>query len=154
MLYIICALKAEAQAFVDRYRLSKTKENSHLKLIVSGVGSLNSFNATKKIVDIMRDDDIIINVGICGGDSRYSIGELIDASRENLICVDTPVSQKGIYELVDMESAGFLKATQGVVERRYVFKVVSDHFEPEIITKERTKLLIFNAIDDINRRIV
>lgn len=149
MLYIMCALKSEAQAFVDKYKLPKNKQNSQTKIIVSGIGSENMFNATKNIVTKMSEDDIIINVGICGADKKFAIGELIDVREENLTCVDSDILEHGKYELVDMESNGFLKATQGV-ENKYMFKVVSDHFEPHKVTKEKTKSLIFNVIDDIN----
>jgi nucleoside phosphorylase len=149
MLYIICALKPEAQAFVDKYKLSKSKQNSQITLIISGIGSENMFNATKSVVEKMSENDIIINVGICGGDKKFAIGQLIDARSEKLTCVNFEVSQHGKYELVDMESEGFLRATKNL-KNSYVFKVVSDHFEPHKVTKEKTKSLIFNVIDDIN----
>ena len=149
MLYIVCALKSEAQAFVDKYKLPKSKKNSLITLLVSGIGSGNMFETTLNIVNSMSNNDTIINVGICGGDKKFHIGELIDASKENLTCVDSEVSESGKYELVDMESDGFKKATKNV-KNKYIFKVVSDHFEPKRVTKENTKSLIFNVIDDIN----
>ncbi|WP_373002741.1 hypothetical protein [Sulfurimonas sp.] len=152
MLYIICALKSEAQAFVDKYKLPKNRQNAQITLIVSGVGSENMFNATKDAVTNMSNNDTIINVGICGGDKKFAIGELIDARDENLTCVVSEISEHGQYELVDMESEGFLKAVQNV-ENKYIFKVVSDHFEPHKVTKDKTKSLIFNVIDDINNKI-
>jgi len=152
MLYIMCALKSEAQAFVDKYKLSKEKHNSQLTVIVSGIGSENMFKATTNIVKNMNDKDIIINVGICGADKKFHLGQLIDASEHNLTCVDFEISENGVYELVDMESDGFLKATKNI-KNSYIFKVVSDHFEPQTVTKEKTKSLIFNVIDDINKLI-
>ncbi len=149
MLYVICALKPEAQAFVDKYKLSKTKQNDKITIIVSGIGKENMFSTTKKIVKIMNSKDIILNIGICGGSTKFKIGELIDAREHTLTCRDSEVSINGIYELVDMESAGFIKATLDI-ENSYIFKVVSDHFEPHKVTKEKTKSLIFNVIDDIN----
>lgn len=150
MLYVMCALKAEAQAFVDKYKLPKSKQNSQITLVVSGMGSENMFNATKNVVANMNEDDIIINVGICGADKKFAIGELIDARLTNLSCVESEISEHGKYELVDMESRGFLKATKNI-KNSYVFKVVSDYFEPHKVTKEKTKSLIFNVIDDINK---
>jgi len=149
MLYVMCALKPESQAFVDKYKLQKSKQNSQITLVISGMGSENMFNATKNVVANMNEDDIIINVGICGADKKFAIGELIDAREVNLTCVESEVSEHGKYELVDMESRGFLKATTNI-KNSYVFKVVSDHFEPHKVTKEKTKSLIFNVIDDIN----
>jgi len=150
MLYVICALKSEAQAFVDKYKLSKTRQNSQITLIVSGIGRDAMFTTTKNIMKTINKDDVIINIGICGGSEKFFIGELIDGFKNNLTCVDAEVSQKGDYELVDMESAGFLKATENF-KNRYIFKVVSDHFEPHKVTKDKTKSLIFNVIDDINK---
>lgn len=149
MLYIVCALKAEAQAFVDKYKLPKNKQNFQITLVVSGMGSKNMYEATQNIVKTMRKNDTIINVGICGAVKKFSIGELIDARDENLTCVDSEISEDGKYELVDMESDGFIRATKEI-ENKYIFKVVSDHFEPHKVTKEKTKSLIFNVIDDIN----
>ncbi|WP_294967097.1 hypothetical protein [Sulfurimonas sp.] len=152
MLYILCALKSEAQAFVDKYKLTKNKQNSQLRLIVSGMGAENMFEATQEVVKTMTEDDTIINVGICGGDKKFSIGQLIDARESNLTCVSSEVSCDGEYELVDMESDGFIRATKDI-QNKYIFKVVSDHFEPQEVTKEKTKSLIFNVIDDINKTI-
>ncbi|MBL0708511.1 MAG: hypothetical protein JJW00_05650 [Sulfurimonas sp.] len=150
MLYIICALKSEAQAFVDKYKLPKSKQNTMLTVVVSGIGKANMFSATQKIVQKMSKDDIIVNIGICGANHTYKIGEIIDGFKEDLTCVDEAVSQDSIYTLVDMESCGFIDASKEV-KNRYIFKVVSDHFEPQNITKEKTKQLIFNAIDNINK---
>ena len=51
-----------------------------------------------------------------------------------------------------MESFGFYDAVihSPAIKKFHILKVVSDHFEPQKVTKVGTKLLIFNAIDDIN----
>jgi hypothetical protein len=51
-----------------------------------------------------------------------------------------------------MESFGFYDALihSPAIKNYHILKVVSDHFEPEKITKEGTKSLVFNVIDDIN----
>ncbi len=149
MIYILVALKAEAQAFVDKYKLSKTKQNSKITIVISGIGSDNMLKTAKNIVEIMKKDDIIVNVGICGADKKFQIGQLIDGLKENLTCVNNEISEIGKYELVDMESEGFVEATNKI-KNKHIFKVVSDHFEPHKVTKEKTKSLIFNVIDDIN----
>jgi len=150
MIYVLCALKCEAQAFVDKYKLDKSKKNDSITIVVSGVGKQNMQDATSRVVLEMSDGDTVLNVGICGGDESFKIGELVDASEHKLTCVDKEVSQKSTYSLVDMESDGFLKATKDV-KNSHIFKVVSDHFEPQSITREFAKSLVFNAIDDINR---
>jgi len=175
MFYIVIALKAEAQAFVDRYKLSKKKlknftfyENEEIRLIQSGVGVENSSRATQTLLDFydMNDEDIFLNVGVCASDKKYKIGELVEIStiiykekiytlnnrdKESIKCLDT--SSSNIEDrLVDMESFGFYEPLYyaTAVKKSYMFKVVSDHFQPQQLTKEGVKSLLFNKIDAIN----
>ena len=169
------ALKSEAQAFVDRYRLQKTKlkeyklfANKEFQIIVSGIGILNAKNATTALLSSFEitENDLILNIGICGADSSYEIGELIEISsieyKENsytlnnkntkiINCLDEEMSESR-YKIVDMESYGFYEAAKGM-KNAYIFKIVSDHFEPKTVTKDRTKNLIFNQIDAIMKRV-
>lgn len=175
MLYIITALKPEAQAFVDKYKLQKSNlgdftffSNQEMRLIVSGLGVKNMMFATQTLINHfdITDEDIYINVGICGADKKHKIGSLIEIGAieyENktyllhqelltiLTCRDAEQTQAK-YEIVDMESFGFYEAVihSPAIKNIFIFKVVSDHFEPEKVTKDGTKLLIFNAIDAIN----
>jgi len=176
MLYIVVALKAEAQAFVDKYKLKKTKlkeftlyENETIKIIQSGVGVENATQATQTLLNFydMSDEDIFLNVGVCASDEKYNIGELVEVSsvlyeeklytlndrdKESIKCLDTPSSDKA-NKLVDMESFGFYEPLYyaTAVKHKYIFKVVSDHFQPKKLTKEGVKSLLFNQIDAINR---
>jgi len=152
VIYVIVALKPEAQAFVDKFKLPKTKQNRKITIVVSGVGTENMFKATKDTVTKMNDDDKIVNVGICGANKSFKIGQLIDGFEEDITCVESAISDKNIYAIVDMESNGFLEATK-TIQNRYMFKIVSDHFEPQSVTKEGTKQLIFKNIDEIMKRI-
>lgn len=178
MLYIVTALKPEAQAFVDKYRLQKSRlgdftifTNQDIILIVSGLGVKNAMFATQTLINHfdITDDDIYINVGICAASDKYKIGELIevdtikyhsqkfkinDNNKTVLECFDEEANEAK-YEIVDMESYGFYDAVihSPAIKNIFVFKVVSDHFEPQTVMKETTKSLIFNVIDDINERI-
>jgi len=177
MIYIVTALKPEAQAFVERYKLQKSKlrdfsvfSNSRMKLIVSGVGVDAARRATQTLIDFydITDEDIYINIGICGGDASHAIGELIEASAvvyggqtyalpsqtpHILACSDTEVSHDS-YALADMESFGFYEAVSlsKAIKRFYVFKVVSDHFKPQTVTKEGTKKLLAEALKLLEKR--
>ncbi len=176
MLYIVTALKPEAQAFVDMYKLRKIKlddvtffVNEEICLIISGLGVDNSYKATKYILD--RFDivatDSFLNIGICGACVEYRVGELIEIGsisygeeyvevdekiKNNLRCLDEEASSDK-HEIVDMESYGFYKAFfhHGALKKIHILKVVSDHFEPSEVTKEKTKQLIFKNLDAINR---
>ena len=175
MLYVVVALKSEAQAYVDKYKLNKTRlenftlfSNESLRLIVSGLGVKNSAQATQTLINHydITDDDIYLNIGICGACKDYEIGELLEIGTINyqhytinllsesnkvLTCLDKEVSDNS-YDIVDMESFGFYDAVihSPAIKNYHVLKVVSDHFEPSKVTKESTKSLVFNVIDDIN----
>jgi nucleoside phosphorylase len=151
MIYILVALKAEAQAFVDKFKLDKTMQNNDICVIISGIGSENMLKAASTVVAKMDADDTIVNVGICGASKKHYISQLLDARDVDITCVDYEVSQDK-FEVVDMESAGFLKACENV-KNTYMFKIVSDHFKPETITKDMAKKLIFDKIDMIMEKV-
>jgi nucleoside phosphorylase len=175
MLYILTALKPEAQAFVDKYKLLPSKldnyklfQNDKMIVIVSGLGVKSARLATQTLINNfdITDDDIYLNIGICGASKEYDIGSLLSIStlvyqdityslsntfNQTLHCLDKESSTEK-YAVVDMESYGFYDAVvhSPAIKSSYILKVVSDHFQPHLVTKEKTKMLIFNAIDDIN----
>jgi len=174
MIYFVIALKPEAQAFVDKYKLTKSKLgaftlfcNEDIKLIISGMGVDNARIATQTLINNfdISDDDTYINVGICGANKTYAIGQLVEigtvvyenipytfhADKEMLTCTSHEITQSH-DALVDMESYGFYDAIthNPAIKRFHILKVVSDHFQPQLVTKDASKSLIFNAIDAIN----
>ena len=176
MLYIVVALKSEAQAFVDTFKLQKSKLGNHLffnhkdfKLIVSGVGSHNSRQATQTLLNHfdIEHNDIFINFGVCG--AKHPIGSFVlaqtlcyqeqcyplpptntqeDCTLVTLTCLDEGCNTQGVYETVDMESFGFYDAVvhNPAIKQFYIFKVVSDNFQPHTLTKEGVKQLLFQKI--------
>lgn len=178
MLYIVVALKAEAQAFVDKYKLKKSHlkeftlyKNSKYTLIISGMGVSASRAATQTLINAydITDEDIYINVGICGAIKSFEIGTLLEigslfyheifyefhTDKESITCLDDAMYDEQEYAIADMESYGFYDAVvhNPAIQRFYIFKVVSDHFEPHLVTKEKSKMLLFNKIDAINKLI-
>ncbi|MBE0513953.1 hypothetical protein [Sulfurimonas sp.] len=174
MLYIVTALKSESQAFVEKYRLTKTNysgytvfEGKELRVIVSGVGVESVKKASSFLLEnfAVSDDDTFINVGICGANREHNIGTLlaigsiiyrgknykVSTEPHTITCVDEEISQD-FYILADMESFGFYEALKEM-QNYHIFKVVSDHFEPESVTKDATKKLIFSAIDAMMREV-
>jgi len=173
MTYIVTALKPEAQAFVDYYKLKKSKlasytlfENSDIKLIISGMGVENARLATQTLINHydITDDDRYINAGVCAASHKYKITTLIecggiiykelsyvfDTSKPMITCVDKPLD-KECCELVDMESFGFYDAVihNPAIKKFHILKVVSDHFEPKNVTKELAKSLLFAKMETI-----
>lgn len=139
-----------------------------MMLIISGLGIDNAAKATQTLINHydITDDDIYLNIGICGASKKYAIGELLEigtinyntkdiplqSNSDNLLtCISTEANDD-TYEIVDMESFGFYDAVihSPAIKNFHILKVVSDHFQPDTITKEGTKSLIFNQIDAIN----
>lgn len=178
MIYIVTALKPEAQAFIDKFKFNKKKlgifyifTNERITIIISGLGVSKAKDATKLLIESFEtsDKDIFLNVGICGASKSYDVGELIEISSINyenknyllnsrnkstIVCSKTEVSDY-IYELADMESFGFYEAVSESkkIKNSYIFKVVSDNFEPKNVTKEKTKALIFKHIQNILKEV-
>lgn len=172
MIYIVIALKSEAQALVERYKLQKTKlrdatlfYNEQIRLILSGVGVANAMRATQTLIDFydISDEDIYVNIGICAGSYEHEIGTLFEIGslqykgeeyivhpylEAKLHCVDEEQNEPS-YELADMESFGFYDAVRhsSAIKNFHIYKVVSDHFEPEKITKDGTKKLIADVLE-------
>jgi purine-nucleoside phosphorylase len=174
MIYIVTALKPEAQAFVDYYKLKKSKLNTYtlfsnedIKLIISGMGVESARRAAQTLINHydITDDDIYLNVGICAASRSHNIGELIECggivyhdieyifenSKSIIYCVDRELSTP-MYEIVDMESYGFYDAVihNPAIKKFHILKVVSDHFEPQKVTKELAKSLIFDKMGNID----
>jgi len=175
MIYIVTALKPEAQAFVDYFKLKKSKldtytlfSNETIRLIIAGMGVANARVATQTLINHfdITDDDIFANIGICGASKEYAIGELIlcgalsyhgmfyrfSTKGAMIYCVDKEI-ENSTYPLVDMESYGFYDSVihNPAIKKFSIIKVVSDHFEPKKVTKELTKSLLFNQINAINK---
>lgn len=174
MLYIVIALKAEAQAFVEKYKLKKSKlstftlyKNAQMMLIISGIGVVNARVATQTLINHfdISDDDSYLNIGICGASSVYEIGDIIeigslvyedktytfDENKKEINCTDEAMSE-AIYEIVDMESYGFYDAVihNPAIKNFSIIKVVSDHFKPQTLSKDGVKGLILEAISKKN----
>ena len=173
MIYITVALKSEAQAFVDKFRLQKIKLatytlyiNDTMRLIVSGVGVDNARLATQMLINTydLSDEDIFYNIGVCAAPTHFPIGTLLNVGTIvydgisypfyqdgiTLWCSDTP--QNTLLETpVDMESFGFYDAMihNPAIKHFNIYKVVSDHFRPETLSKDMVKSLLFQKTDEL-----
>jgi len=172
MIFIFCALKIEAQAFVDKFKLKKDSldglkvfKNSNICVIITGIGIKNISKSIDFVLNniSISKDDIFINAGICGAKKEYNIGQLLNISyvkynnRSYIInnktdleitTLDNPAYDE-VANIVDMEAFGFYDRLKNIECKKYIFKVVSDHFEPQKVTKDKTKELIFKNIDSM-----
>ena len=166
MTLIHTALLSEAQYLIEYLKLTlvqknpKIYKNNTIVLVVSGIGKENTLKSLE-IVFKSYDISKAINIGIAGCNNFFiNIGELfctnqelIDINYLNLITVDTPVSSCNSKSTVlyDMEGRYFKEYALKYTKDIYIFKVVSDHLEDTIPSKEFVKQLIKKNIKSISQ---
>jgi hypothetical protein len=166
MKYIFTATKTEAQAIVEYFKLKKLSAspliaygNNSLHVIVTGIGKEKVLH-TLAIFDThytLLEDDSLCNIGIAAAPKKFPIGSLCPIEKlfykdeclhlptkgEELLSVTQP-QNKQLQTLVDMEAFFIAKHFMG--KNLKIYKVVSDHFQPEVVTKEKTKQLLKEAL--------
>lgn len=166
MNYIVTALDAEARVFIEHYRLKRDAtlpytvyKGEDTLLLITGMGKTNAMMALSALLGyrLPGRNDNLINIGICGAPSEYALGEallihqLLDEDRRyypdilythtlretSLICVNSPVESPLSFP-VDMESTGVFQAASKFfkLHRMAFVKIVSDHCQPDTVTKE------------------
>jgi len=159
MIYVLTATKAEAQAFVDKYKL-KNYKNENLTLIITGIGMQKTNKAIQNLKTKLTKKDIILNVGICAAPKEIKISSLYKISKVKyqdktitlfegdtlLESVEFDLSEEKKH-LVDMEA--FVIAKELNKYNLHIYKIVSDNFEPNTITKDFAKMLVFQNIKNI-----
>ncbi len=138
-----------------------TYRNHALTVVISGIGTLNAAAATAYALGAFSVD-IVVNYGTCAAADRsvqtgtlWQIGKLIDScsgsvyhlakekavsSFATLHTLPRPLLKRSDakIELADMEAAGVYAAARRFVpkEQIMVLKIVSDHMEEKILSKE------------------
>jgi hypothetical protein len=182
MIFLITALHAEAKPLCEYYRLKRDTSlpyilyrNEKIVLLVSGIGKTNALMAVSALLGwrIPKPEDCLINIGICGAPLTYEIGKVLlihqihDGERHyypdilythplrecSLKCVDDAQTISHDYP-VDMESSAVFQAASRFFKLHQIalIKIVSDHFEPERVTKEGVVELVrtnLSVIDEI-----
>jgi hypothetical protein len=151
-----------------------TFENDEYVLAISGIGKLNSAITTSHILT-KYNVDTILNFGIAGAKkdieigSIYLINKIVDDTLKKEYYPDILLSHpfkescittydKAITDsssistdLVDMECSSYYFASSKYLPPHKIstIKIVSDHFEPSIISKEYIDSLISPHLDTI-----
>ena len=181
LIYIIVAFKMEAKPLIDYFKLQKQEDknfliyqNDKIKLIVSGVGKINSAIATTYILQNSTKDSIVFNIGLCAGQkvgNIYLINEVVDYNTNikkklhidfehnfktmTLTTFDVPVSSWH-KTLVDMEGIGFYLSASKFINTNKIFiiKIVSDNFKAKFLKKSFINSLFLPHIKAIDNLIV
>jgi len=169
MILIHCALLSEAQYIIEKEKLKlkqknpKVYLNDKIVLVVSNVGKNNTITALEFIYQNYKISKAI-NIGIAGcNDKSIEIGALFCTNHhlENipymqLQTVHSPqllTLNSSFLTLFDMEGRYFIEISNKYLEKKdiFVFKVVSDHLDDTIPSKEFVKQLIKKNIKSIEK---
>lgn len=88
MIFIITALKIEANPLIEHFKLKKDMDihlfpvykNSDIILIISGVGKIKSAMAVMYLLSTFKTslEDVLLNIGFCGTNNiKYNIGTMV-----------------------------------------------------------------------------
>ena len=167
MILIHTALLCEAQTFIEYFKLKKINStpkiyaDDNIIICIAGVGKENTIKALEYIFQnfIIKK---AFNIGIAGIFNKdIKIGELFCTTHKldnilykKLITVDTPQDNKNCKgdTLYDMEGKYFLQICLQYLlkEDIYIFKIVSDHLDNNILSKDSVKKLICNSKNILN----
>ena len=183
MTYILSAFETEARALIDFYKLSK-KNNSAYKifynedifLIISGMGQERASEAIEYLILNYpnKKEDIFINLGICAGQKKYKVGELLHVetltnneeshkmakignkiTQVSCFSSKTPVSSIISQDIAEMEAMSIYKVVRDYFKHTNIsfLKIVSDNFNPQKFSKQFVIDLTFNNLEKINSHI-
>jgi len=174
MLYFIIAHSAEAQPVIQYFKMQRVYKFSYtmfeadnVRLIICNTGIDNAMMATSVLLAhyVPISNDLLINIGVCGAPGE--IGTMLlahkithnhhsyfpdilfkhDLQEISLKTVDIPSSSRS-DDAVDMEAYGIYKAASRFFKAHQMlfFKIISDNFQPESVTKEATKRLVSSKV--------
>ncbi len=168
MILIHTALLSEAQTFLEKYKLQKVNSqpkiyaSENMIVLIGGIGKENTHNSLEFIFENYTITKAL-NVGIAGcSNISVEIGELFCTNKQledikSMDCktVDSPQlpSNTTPNTLYDMEASYFLEIVQKYLYEKdiYVFKIVSDHLDSTIPTKDFVKKLINDKFTQISK---
>lgn len=186
MVYIAVSLYVEAKPIIEYYDLKRDIgdryyqifKNDGIILIITGVGKIACAAATSHMLSkyLPDDNDIIINIGICGAKNDVEIGTayLINKIKDHgtgkdyytdiliehklnessIETFDKPVENvNNLSEaLCDMESSGFYLSSAKYIEQHRIFliKIVSDRIGVDTVDKNLAINIVANNINNID----
>lgn len=183
MTYISCAFETEARALIDFYKLDKRSDlsyklffNENILLIISGMGQ----NKAKEAIEFLllnypnKQDDIFLNLGVCAGQKKFEVGDLVQIKQLHSIdeshklssinkgiaevsCFSSEVAVSGScsQDIAEMEANSIYSIIQKyfLVKNISFLKIVSDNFNPIKFSKEFIINLTKQNIKEITKHI-
>lgn len=187
MTYFLTALYYEAEDIIAHYKMKKVMEAAKFQvfkgenevLIISGTDALKAVVAATYVMDMIKysENDIFINIGICGAYRNFSEGEvvlcnkLVDSFAKRSFYPDMIFKhpfREGTLEsfpeiiysgkavnieadIVDQEGA-FVYETAAMFLKPHnihIIKIVSDLLKPDTVTPQKIKMLIAKSMPEI-----
>jgi len=159
MILIHTALLCEAQSFIEYYKLKKTNSTPKVyanNFIIICIGGVGEENTIKSLNYIFKNYIITnaFNIGIAGcNNTDVKIGTLFCTNHNldkvpklplitsNQITYSSKIEETTLY---DMEGSFFLEYCLTHLEDKniYIFKIISDHLNPQKFNKDTIKSLI------------
>lgn len=169
MTLIHCAMLSEAQYIIEKLKLKLEQKNPKIYindtviLVVSNIGKENTIKALNIVYEKYKISKAI-NIGIAGCSDKYvDIGEFFCTNQklENINYMQSQtvdIPQLTTYNLqpttiYDMEGEYFQNVSLKYIKLKeiFIFKVVSDHLNDTIPSKEFVKQLIKNSMKSWER---
>ena len=168
MVLIHSALLCEAQSIIEKLKLKKTNSNPKIYqngdfiVLIGGIGRDNTIRSLQFVFNNFKIERAF-NIGVAGcSDRSIDIGTIFCTNHKGcgvdhipLSTVDEPQVEKGgDVRLYDMEGKYFQDTALGYLEAEdiYIFKIVSDHLDDTVQSKEFIKSLIYKNIDQLVHR--
>ena len=130
-----------------------------MTILISGMGQDNAKKAVEYLLSHYphKDDDVLINLGICAAQETFPIGSLLhvqslrnesefcelnvsDSTLKKVSCfsAEQALTQAVVTDIAEMEAISIYQAasTYFVPTKISILKIVSDHFKPFKIKKQ------------------
>ncbi|WP_187646824.1 5'-methylthioadenosine/S-adenosylhomocysteine nucleosidase family protein [Nitrosophilus labii] len=148
-------------------------KGNNIILVITGIGSINAATAVTYMFTLYppTKKDTLINVGIAAGKKKFMIGEIVSVKKvidkcsnkvyflknniniklQQVSCLTVYKEQTESikYDIADMESSGIVIASKKFGINPIIFKIISDYFEPQKVSKENIYCLINNKVNII-----
>ena len=170
MRYLLIALGVEAMPLIQTFRLKKIKgvgfrlyANDDTLLCIGGSGMEQTAKALRKLLRYRppQANDAFFNIGICAADASYAIGEIlsIDEVAHDDTVLSLPRKEETTRDRirlltckeacdtvrstpVDMEAFAAVEIARRSFRDYRVIKIVSDRFNPSVVTHEHVDRLL------------